>query len=184
MFNLEKLNELKDLDVDKLLKLVVEYQNVLIRIVLIIGSLLMAGNMFTDYSVKSKALSTQMSDAQQKIAAIKDRDAAVVNINNFKSSIPQNLTESELITLISQFAKSYNVTITSLTPGGSDNLGLYDLLDVAFDASSNSFKNILLFIRKIETSKFPLRIDSWSGQETESKNITFRIKIDAVLIHT
>ena len=187
MLNLDKINsdfDLKDLDAEKILKLIIEHQNSIIKLVLLIGVLLIGGGMFNDYHRKGQVLQVQMTKAQEKLDVIKSRKTALDELKKFKSSVSKNLSESELITLISEYAKSHNVAITSLSPGESKDMGLYDNLSVSFQATSDSFKNLLLFLRKIEKSDFPIMVDSWTGQEEEKGKINFGIKVSAVLIHT
>jgi hypothetical protein len=86
--------------------------------------------------------------------------------------------------MISEYAKSNHVNITSLSPAESKDMGLYDSIDVTFDAVSENFKDMLLFLRNIEKSSAPLRIGSWLGSEAENGKITFSIAISAVFIHT
>ncbi len=186
MINLDKLNSpfnIKDLDAAKFTKILSEHKNPLIKIALIIVSLLMVGVIFNDHRIKEQGLRARMSQAQQKLEVLKARDAAIRNLNNFKSSLPKKLNEFEIITLISDYAKLHHVTITSLSPAESKDMGLYDVINVSFDAVSDNFKDMVLFLRKIEKSNFHLRVDSWSGHEAEDGKITFSIKISAVLIH-
>jgi len=186
MVDLNKLNSplnIKDLDLARLIDIISERQNSLIKLGLIMGSLLMVGVMFNDHRIKEQGLRAQMSQAQQKIEVLKARDAAMGDLNNFKSSLPQKLNEFELITMISNYAKLHHVTITSLSPAESKDMGLYDVIDVSFEAGSDDFNGMMLFLRKIEKSDFPLRIDSWSGHGAGDGKITFLIKISAVLIH-
>jgi len=187
MLNLDKLNSLlsgiKDLDAAQLIRTLSEHQNSLIKLVLIIASLLMAGLMFNDHRIKDQGLRARMSQAEEKLEVLKARDAAKGDLNNFKSSLPNKLNEFELITLISNYAKLHHVTITSLSPAESKDMGLYDVINVSFDAVSDNFKDAILFLRKIEKSNFPLSVDLWSGHEAENGKITFSIKISAVLIH-
>jgi len=174
---------IKDMDVAQLIRLLGEHQNSLIKLVLIIGSLLMAGGIFNDHRVKEQDLRSLTSQAQEKLGVLNARDAAIQNLNHFKSSLPKNLNESELITLISNYAKSHHVIITSLSPAESKDMGLYDIISINFEAVSDNFKEMVLFLRKIEKSNFPLRVDSWSGHKAENGEITFAIGISAVLIH-
>ncbi len=99
----------------------------------------------------------------------------LIDINNFKSSLPNKLNEFELIALISKYAKLQHVAITSLSPAESKDMGLYDVINVSFEAMCDGFKDMILFLRKIEKSEFPLRVDSWSGHEAENGKITFSI---------
>ena len=174
---------IKDMDVAQLIRLLGEHQNSLIKLVLIIGSLLMAGGIFNDHRVKEQDLRFLTSQAQEKLGVLNARDAAIQGLNHFKSSLPKNLNESELITLISNYAKSHHVIITSLSPAESKDMGLYDIISINFEAVSDNFKEMVLFLRKIEKSNFPLRVDSWSGHKAENGEITSTIGISAVLIH-
>jgi len=178
------LKNLKNLDVAQLTKILNDHQNSIIKFALIIGSLLIAVGMFNDHRKKDQDLRSQISQAQEKLAAISAHDAAIEAINQFKSSVPSKINEYELIALISNYAKSYHVTITTLSPAESKDMGLYDLINFSFDAESNNFKGMMLFLRNIEKSKYPLRIDSWTGREDDNGKISFTLKISAVLIHT
>ncbi len=187
MINLNKLNfsldSIKDLDVAKLLKILNERKNSFIKIALIMASLLMAGVMLNDHRIKGQGLRARMSKVQEKLEVLKARDAARQDFNNFKSSLPKKLNELELITLISNYAQLRHITITSLSPAESQDMGLYDVINIGFEAVSNNFKDLMLFLRKIEKSDFPLRVDSWFGHEEKNGAIVFKTEISAVLIH-
>ena len=179
-----QLNNLKDLDVNQLAKVLTEHQNNLIKVVLIAGSLFLVWGMFNDHHAKDVKLRAQLAQEQQKLEALKAHDAALKDLNDFKSSIPKNLNEFELTVLLSNYAKLYNVAIPSLSPGESKDMGLYDVININFNAVSDNFKDMMLFLRQIEKSEFPLRINSWSGDEEKNGEITFEINISAVFIHT
>jgi len=187
MINLDKITsnfDIQNLDAAQFTKILNEHQHSLIKGVLIIGTLLMAWSMFHDYRTKEQGLRTGMSQAQEKLDALKVRDGAVKDFNNFKSSLPNKLNEFELIALISKYAKLQHVTIISLAPAESRDMGYYDAIDVSFAASSGNFKDMVLFLRKIEKSVYPLKVNSWFGNEGEDGKIAFTIAISAVLIHT
>jgi hypothetical protein len=184
MIDLNKLNELKDLDLAQIIKIFNDHQQTVIKVALIAGSLFAVGVMFNDHRTKDQAIRAQMTQAQQKIDAIKSRDTGIKDLETFQSSLPKKLNEFELITLISGYAKSYHVNIPSLSPAESKDMGLYDVINVKFNAVSDNFKDMVLFLRKIEKSEYPLRIDSWSGSQDSDGGIDFAITISVVLIHS
>jgi hypothetical protein len=187
MADIKKINsqfDLKNIDAAQLAKILREHQNSLIKLILIIGSMWVVGVMFNDHRIKDQNLLTQMSQVQQKLDAVKARDAAIANFNDFKSSLPKKLNEFELITLISDYAKLNHVNITSLSPAESKDMGLYDIIDAHFDVISDNFKNMILFLRTIEKSNASIRVGSWTGHVVENGKITFSISISAVIIHT
>jgi len=185
MSNLDKLKSFNtdDLDATKITKALSEHQIIIINFILIVGSLILMFLMFNDHASKDRDLHRQISQVRQKLGAIKDRDAAIQDFNRFKSSLPQKLNEIELISVVSNYAKLGHITISSLTPAESKDIGFYDLINLSFDAESNNFKDMMLFLRKIENSEFPLRVDTWSGHEEENGKMTFQVNVSAVIIH-
>lgn len=174
--------DLKDLDVDQLLELMGEYKNTVIKFVLIVVSLIIALMIFGGFQVKQRILQSQMAQIQQKIGAIKDRDNALKVLNDFKSSMPGNFTEMQLITTIADTARAQHITISSLSPAENMDMGLYDLVDVSVVVRTDDFRKMMFFLRRIETSQLPLRIDKLSGEASDGQ-LTFTIKVSAVLIH-
>ena len=175
--------DLKSIDAAKLAGALTEHQNSLIKLGLIVGSLIIAGLIFNDFRIKEQSVRIQMSQGQAKLDAIKEHVAAFQNLNDFKKSLPKKLNESELIALISNYASAHHVIISSLSPAESKDMGLYDVINISFHATSDNFKDMMLFLRKIEKSKFPLTVNSWSGQEVADGKMDFLIEISAVLIH-
>ena len=114
--DLDKLNSqissMKDMDVAQLTKVMTEHQNTVIKAVLVIGSLALVFFMFNDYQKKTQALHSQVSLVQAKISAIKANNAALEDFKNFQSALPKKLNEIELITLISNYAKMYRISIS------------------------------------------------------------------------
>ena len=186
MGNLDKLKSFSsdDLDAAKLTQALSEHQMAIIKFVLIAGSLVLAVMMFNDHRSKDSDLHMRISQVQRKLEAIKARETTTRNFNGFKSSLPKKLNEIELISLVSNYAKSSHVTIASLTPAESKDTGLFDLINLSFDAGSNDFKGMMFFLRKIESSEFPLRINAWAGHEEEDGKMTFQVSISAIIIHT
>ena len=186
MSNFDKLKSFSsdDLDAAKLTQALSENQMAIIKFVLIVGTLILAGMMFNDHRIKDGDLHMRISQVQRKLEAIKARETTIRNFNGFKSSLPKKLNEVELISLVSNFAKSSHVTIASLTPAESKDMGLFDLINLSFDAESNDFKGMMFFLRRVEASEFPLRINTWTGHEEEDGKMTFQVSISAIIIHT
>jgi hypothetical protein len=187
MLDFNKINsqvDLKNLDAAQLSKILSEHQNTVIKSALIIGTLIAGWVMFNDHRVKDQSLRSQMTQVQQKIDAIKSRDASIKELDAFKASLPKKLNEFELTTLISNYARSYHVKIPSLSPAESEDKGLYDNINVKFTATADNFKDMMLFLRKIERSEFPLMINSWSGNQELNGEVDFEITISAVLFHS
>jgi len=178
-----QLNNLKDMDAADLVKILGDHKNSLIQVVLITVWLLIVMWMLNDHGANERLLRMQLTQGNEKIATIKDRDVAIQNLNSFKSSLPKRLNVSQLITLISDYAKACNVTINTLSPADKKDMGLYDAINITFSGESDNFKFMMLFLRKIERSSFPLKIYTWSAHVDDKEKVIFSMEISAVLIH-
>jgi len=183
--DLEKIKSqlnLENFEASQIPQMLSQYSMV-VWFVFLIGALITAGVLFNTEHTKEQALHAQISQEQAKIALMKSRDAAIQDFNNFKSSLKPEINEVQLIKEISDDANLYHITFTSLKPGQSQNLGLYDAINVNFSAVASNFKDTMLFLRKIEKSPTPLRVNSWSGNEGADGKITSNLEVSAVHIH-
>ena len=185
MIDLEKLSKfnINDIKIDDIIKLATEHQNTLIKIAIVVGSLYLLVVIINDHRAKVQDFRNQTSQAQDKLAAIKARDQSAGDLSAYQSTLPKEVNEFDLIGLISNYAKSNHVNIPSLSPSQSKDMGLYDEIDIAFQATADNFKDMVLFLRKLEKSTSTLRVDSWSGQESDNGQIVFNVTISSVHIH-
>ena len=184
MINLDKINTpagANNSNFSKTLKLLGENQKI-IHILFFVGTLLVAWGIFKDYRTKETALRARMAQEQGKLGVIQSRQAAIQEVSNFKSSLPTELSVFDLITLVSNEARSHNTKIVSYAPNQSKDMGLYDAINVSFTVESDNFKDMMRFLRKIEKSNSPIVVNTWSGHQ-ENEKILFTMTISIVHIH-
>lgn len=179
-----KQMDLKDFDLPKLIKFIDEHRNSIIKFGVILAALAMLLAMYNNYQASSLDVHAKIAQMQGKLEAVKVRDQAALGLNGFKSALPKKINEFELITMVSKYAKLYHVTIASLSPAESKDMGIYDLINLNFNAEFDNFKDLMPFLRKIENSSSYLRVNSWSGHELDDGRINFDTEISAVNIHT
>jgi hypothetical protein len=173
---------LSNLDSDTLLNPLTEHQSLLVKIGVVVGALIIAGLLFNDHHIKDQLLQNKMTQVNEKLEAIKDRNTAVQAVVKFKSSLPPKISENDLIDLITNYVRTFHVNITALSPPQSGRSNLYDTLNVTINGESANFKNMMLFIRAVEGPKSPLEINSWSGREDENGKMSFTMQISVVEI--
>ena len=91
---------------------------------MIIGALVIAGMIFNDYHIKEQGLRARMSQVQQKLDVIAGRQAAIKNLEDFKTSFPKGINEDKIITQITSYATAHGVSISSLSPAGDSGHGV------------------------------------------------------------
>jgi len=184
MLNLDKIQkiDINNIDVKEVQKLLIANQKMVV-IVLMALSLAFVWKMYGESNQKQKLLRNKITQEQAKLSVIQARQDAINQLADYKASIPKPLNVFDVITLISTDAKQSHTSIVSYTPSQTHDLGTYSVIDVNFTVASDDFKSMMLFLRKIEKSKFPVVVNSWSGQEGDDGKISFTMAIRAVLIH-
>lgn len=182
-FDLNNLKfDVNDLDFTRIVDTIVEHHKAY-SVVLIIVALLVAWFLYKDYHTKEQSWQLKITQAQSKLSAIDVRDAAVKQLKDFKAAQPKEMNEYELINQLSNLANQYNVVITSLNPAEKKDMGMYDSIDVRFTVEADNFRDTMLFLRNIEISKFPFRLNGWSGRADTGGRISSDIQISAIHMH-
>lgn len=183
-----KLNSqfnLNNIDVDQIIQVLIEYRNTALKLAAMIVSLVVMGMMLNEHHIKEQVLRAQMSKVQQKLDVIASRQEAIKNLDDFKTSFPKGINEDKIITQITAFAPSQDVTINSLSPRESQDMGLYDVVEVSLTGAARDYKAMVLFLRAMEKSKYLFRVDSWMGGSNEGTGeVNFTMVISALHIHT
>ena len=184
MLNLDKLNtqfDINNIDINQVIKAITENQKYIVILFVVVTSFLTFG-MFKDQHVKEQAIRDQLTQEQGKFPIIKARDASIKDLADFKATIPNEINVFDLINLIQGYAKSFNTTV-AYSPSQNTDKGIHNDLTISFQVVSDNFSDMILFIRKIEKSKYPLVVDSWTGQEGAGGAFSYSIEIRAVHLH-
>ena len=162
--------DLKQIDLNKILGKLLDQKTLFAILLVVLAALAAALMLFKDYSVRVNHLQQQNKQVSHKVDVIKDHDTSAQKLNAFSSSLPKSLTGEMFINQLSDYAAQNQVEILNITPGATKKEDFYNVTSVHLNATANSFKNMLLFLKTIETSPYALRVDSWSGQLQESNN--------------
>ncbi|MBF0511526.1 MAG: hypothetical protein HQL13_04265 [Candidatus Omnitrophica bacterium] len=176
--------DLRNMDAKKFVGILKRRQNAYIQFLFIAVALIMAAGMIKGYYAQVQRFGISMSLGQEKLDMIKARNNVSVELKRMLELSPGYLNEFFLTKLIVDCAKLYHIHIPSLSPAQTRNMGLYDLLNVRFKATCGDFKDLLLFLRKIENAKMPVRVNFFSGEEVKGEGIVYTIEIGGVRIHS
>jgi hypothetical protein len=80
----------------------------------------------------------------------------------FFRTVPATLSEEEAIPYLAQLADKHNVTINELQPPYERVEGFYREVRVVFSCSVANFHDAMMFMNDIESSKYMLKVNSWS----------------------
>lgn len=169
--------DFKNINMDQIIQTLTQYQKVVLKSVVILGALLMAGMIFNSYNLQNQSVRTRMSLVQQKLDAIAGRQAAIKNLEDFKASFPKGINEDKIITQITRYATANGVSISSLSPEETQNMGLYDVTKVSLSGVARDYKAMVLFLRDMEKSSYLFKVDSWQGQGQGEVDYSMKISV-------
>lgn len=158
------VKDFKKIDYKKFLDVLRQRPGPSISIVLICVTVLICSNLYLKRRAELKNFKRGSASFTERIKTIGDYVTAKQELTEFIAAIPENIEEGNLVTQLTGFAESRNVTIQSLLPTKKRNESFYDLTGIILEISAKEYKDIWLFIHDIEESPYILRVDKWEGR--------------------
>ena len=160
--DLQKI-DLKDFSLDKFIRGLferLETASITIVILILFGTLIF---IFQQYRSQEEDLQKQIKLMQEKIKTIQDYEESLKTLETYMASLPQNLEEGKVVKQLAVYATQNHVIILSFIPLGMESGAFDSITKIRLTVWVKTYKDMVRFIRTIETSPFGLRIDSWSG---------------------
>jgi len=173
--------DLNNMDMDQIIQALTQYRSAVLKFVVILGALLVAGMIWNGYNRQQQSVRAQMSLGQQKLDMITSRQVAIKNLEDFKASFPKGINEDSIITQITTYATANGVSIGSLSPEESQNMGLYDVTRFTLNGAARDYKAMVLFLRDMEKSAYLFKVDSWEGHG--EGEVEFSMKMSVLHFH-
>lgn len=164
------INELQNIDYQKLLSGVGKKPDTAISIVLVLLGILFSFNLLMKSQSEKKAIQNKIVEMQTKLEIVTQYKKAEEELENFIKNQPPKMTEDGFINKITDFAVKNSIQIESFSPAQNKSDPVYDLTSINLTASAADFNDVGLFIKDIENSKSNIRINNWSGNMGVSKN--------------
>lgn len=106
---------------------------------------------------------TELKVLRERAEALDDLENSQKLYNDFLNTIPEAISESKLIEMLSDIALARNVQIVSLSPTNSLRTVYAKLTNIEITISSENYADTIRFMHDIENSPYPVRIGKWSG---------------------
>ncbi len=169
-FNVNQtLENLKNLDTNKILPLLKEHKVKAASAVIVFLSLFGLMMIYNNYQARATEYQQLEVQQQQKTEAVGKYKISVTGLQGYLKSLPQELADEKLITQLTDYAVQNNVSIVNYTPSQKKSEKFYDSSRVHLTINVKSFNDFLLFIRTIESSPYFLRVENFTLDLKESK---------------
>jgi hypothetical protein len=111
-------------------------------------------------------LNSQLEILSAKEQPIKDYDKVIKEAQQFLTTIPPAISESNIISFITDLANRRQIQVDSFDPVQVKTRSFFRETKLSFKFEAISFQKALLFIHDLESSKFLIKIDDINMQKT------------------
>lgn len=166
------VNDLKNIDYQKLLGGLKGRPDIIIIAVAVIGTILACSRIYSNNQNVIRTARAEIINLENKISSIEKYKKSQTELENFVAEIPEPVNEDNLMTLITDFAVKRQVQIESFSPTQKEKAPLHETNGLNLFISATDYKNLWLFINDIETSSYPIRVEKWHasvGSSTDTR---------------
>lgn len=178
------VNDLKNIDYQKLLVGIKGRPDIMIIAAAVIGALLACSKIYGNNQHEIRAAREEITSLEDKISSIEEYKKSQAELQNFIAEIPEPVNEDNLLTLITDFAVKRQIQIESFSPTQKEKAPLHETSGLNLFISATDYKNLWLFINDIETSSYPIRVERWhasiggtTGTQPQAKEEGIRIQV-------
>jgi Tfp pilus assembly protein PilO len=160
-FDFKKLNEIdvKDVNWTALKEKFLERKELLVMVGCIVVTLFLLMSTVGKRIDESKDLKSRIVSMEEKIGFIKEHDAVKDAIAKYVRNFPETIAEDKMISMLTDLAVKYGVTINSFSPGTRVEEGLYSRTSIQLNLSTKDYRNVVFMVGEIENDPRAIRID-------------------------
>ena len=178
-FNDLKNYDLKNVDVNKLSKSIVQRKDVLACLGIIAVAFIVLFNMMSSYRSKIGTLNTKIKTMEKKSKVLDECTNAKKELESLVSSLPKGLSKSdEIVAKINNYAIARNILVQSFSPSGNMEGEFYTQTTIQISLLAPSYSELGNFIQEIEHSPYNIRVDRWMGENIQNSNEQIKAEID------
>jgi len=110
-----------------------------------------------------KTRKTEVSELRKRAEKVTIYETTQKHYRDFLDNVPEAISESKLIEMLSEIAIARNVQIISFSPVSTKGNNYIDLTSVGITIASEDYADTIRFVNDIENSPHSIRIGKWSG---------------------
>ncbi len=155
------INSLKNLSFEDVRNFINEQQVLALNIAIGLGALIVGMFVINMRFQEYTNLKLRMDELVVKEEPARNYEKILKKAQNFLEKVPSNLSEENLIPYLTEIADRHNITINELQPPYVRIEGFYREVRISLVCSVKDFRNALIFVNDLESSKYMLKVNSW-----------------------
>ena len=106
---------------------------------------------------------TEVSELRKQVEEVSIFESTQKQYRDFLANVPEAISGSKMIEMLSEIATARNVQIISFSPVSKKSDGYINITNVGITIASENYADTIRFIHDIEKSPHSIRIGKWSG---------------------
>lgn len=164
------VRDLQNIDARQLGYMVRQHVDMILNIVLILGTIAVTVYVFKGYSKRSQTLALESTKMQERVEVSKESERLHKDYDAFVDGFPKFIVTDQLINKLSEFAAYRHVQILSFSPAKEKADDYIKVARVQINVAADDYKDMILFMKDIEDAPYALRVERWSAKMKEQSN--------------
>lgn len=173
------VKDLQNIDYSALFKELKKKPDIIIELVCVIITIALCFYVYNNKKDEFKILSKTFTDLEQKSVIYDEILKGQETLKNLQAAVPEELSESQIIEIITSTAKKPHIKINSFSPVVKTSHTVNSMLTLTLEFKMASYENLLEFIYLLEQHP-TLRIDTWHMSTKKPQETNRRRRIEAI----
>ena len=169
------IKDLKNIDYTALLNVLKRRPDIIIESTCILMTLILCFYFYGTQKKELKELSIELQETREKSSFFDEMTAARDALGSLKDVLPEILSESEIMEILTRTARKYHIDIDSFSPAKIDEQPSHSALSITLNMKASSYADLWKFVYKLENEHKTIRIDTCSiSTKAAPKNLNRR----------
>jgi|GEM_PF-5843692 len=156
------INDLKNIDYAAALNSIKKRPDIIVIVICLLVTSFATVARYRSQKKQLRIMSREIRDLRKKTTVIDEYNEARTTLTDLKTVLPQALTESQIMELLTRTARKYNIMLDAFSPATVVDFPSHSTLSITLNMIVSDYTNLWKFIYSIEHAHQALRIDQLS----------------------
>lgn len=161
------IKDLQNIDAQQLGDMLRQRVDIVLNITLVLVTMAATVLIVKGSGKRSEMLTWEIKQLEERGEAVKESERLKGEYSAFLKSFPEPILTDQLINKLSEFAADRQIQILSFSPVKEKSDNYIKVAGVRINVSSDSYKNIVLFMKDVGDAHYALQVGQWSAKMKE-----------------
>lgn len=175
-----KVEDIKNIDTLSIKSYLIKNADVSICIILVILTIFINLKIIESHKENLNTLNTKIEEMQNTLKAVEIDQKSDQKFTEILAEFPEPISINELSQILTGYASKYELQINNYSPGRAETTEGVKINSMSISTESPDFESMINFLKEIENSPYPIRLQSWSGTQGPVKEATQSARNDKI----